>query len=81
MKVYFEYLKDKKNIAWIAFFAILLISMISLSVGAGMNGDEEMQATQANNVLNYYKSFGNDTAAVSTTIMKNGNPEYWNLPL
>ena len=81
MKFNFEYFKDKKNITWVVFFVVLLIAMISLSVGAGMNGDEEMQAIQANNVLEYYKTFGSDTAAVSTTIMKNGKPEYWNLPL
>ena len=45
MKINFDYFKDKKNIAWIAFFALLLIAMIVMSVGAGMNGDEEMQAT------------------------------------
>ena len=51
MKINFDYFKDKKNIAWIAFFALLLIAMIVMSVGAGMNGDEEMQATHAGNVL------------------------------
>ncbi len=81
MRLNFDFLKDKKIVQAIVFFSILLIAMIVMSVGAGMNGDEEMQATQANNVLNYYKTFGKDTAAVSTTIMKNGNPEYWNLPL
>lgn len=80
MKLNFDYFKDKKNLAWIAFFAVILIAMIVMSLSAGMNGDEEMQTTQANNVLNYYKSFGKDTSAVSTTIMKNGNPEFWNLP-
>ena len=81
MNTTIEFFKDKKNITWIAFFGLLLLAMIVMSIGAGMNGDEEMQAIQADNVINYYKSFGNDTAAVSTTIMKNGNPEYWNLPL
>ncbi len=81
MKLNLDYFKDKKNLAWVAFFCVILIAMIIMSIGAGMNGDEEMQATQANNVLTYYKTFGNDTAAVSTTILKNGKPEYWNLPL
>jgi hypothetical protein len=80
MKINFDYFKDKKNIAWIAFFALLLIAMIVMSVGAGMNGDEEMQATHAGNVLDYYQSFGKDTAAVSTTYIKNDKPEFWNLP-
>lgn len=80
MKINFDYFKDKKNIVWILFFIILLVAMIVMSVGAGMNGDEEMQATHASNVLDYYQSFGKDTAAVSTTYIKNGKPEYWNLP-
>ncbi|MDD2285680.1 MAG: hypothetical protein PHQ11_09825, partial [Paludibacter sp.] len=81
MKSITEYLKDKKNITWILFFGLLMLAMIVMSIGAGMNGDEEMQAIQANNVIDYYQNFGKDTAAVSTTILKNGNPEYWNLPL
>ncbi len=80
MKFNFDYFKNKNNITWIAFFAVLLIAMILMSIDAGMNGDEEMQATHASNVLDYYQSFGKDTAAVSTTILKNGNPEFWNLP-
>ena len=58
MNTTIEYFKDKKNITWIAFFGLLLLAMIVMSIGAGMNGDEEMQAIQADNVINYYV-FGN----------------------
>ncbi|GHV36590.1 hypothetical protein FACS1894178_7970 [Bacteroidia bacterium] len=44
-----------------------------MSQSAGMNGDEGFQRDQAENVYNYYSTFGKDTAAVNAT------PE-WNLP-
>lgn len=70
----FDFLKDRSKVGMIIFFGIILALMIILSLGAGMNGDENYQWKHAENVLNYYKTFGKDTAAVTYS------PD-WNLPL
>ena len=74
MKTSIDFLKNKSTVGIVAFFVVLLASIIFLSTQSGMNGDEHYQSEHAENVLNYYRTFGNDTAAVRHT------PD-WNLPL
>ncbi len=58
---------------FIAVSAISLISMIIMSTDAGMSGDEHFHTEQAENVYNYYATFGQDSTAAVVT------PDY-NLP-
>ncbi|MDR3047000.1 MAG: tetratricopeptide repeat protein [Bacteroidales bacterium] len=74
MKQFFlEHKKDPFFVVFIAIIAILLFVMPFLAKNAGMSGDEEVHLKQAENVINYYSSFGKDTAALAFS------PE-WNLP-
>ncbi|MDR2512145.1 MAG: GtrA family protein, partial [Bacteroidales bacterium] len=71
-----QILNQKNRPAFWVFIAVAFIALISIfwmSQSAGMNGDEGFQRDQAENVYNYYSTFGKDTAAVHVT------PE-WNLP-
>lgn len=58
---------------FIAMAAIGLISIISMSTDAGMSGDEHFHTEHAENVYNYYATFGQDSTAAVVT------PSY-NLP-
>ena len=66
-----------KNSVWkwvfLALAGLGLISIISMSTGAGMSGDEHFHAEHAVNVYNYYATGGADSTAAVVT------PEY-NLP-
>ena len=52
---------------FIAFSAIALISMIIMSTDAGMSGDEHFHTEQAENVYNYYATWGQDSTAAVVT--------------
>ena len=45
--------------------AIGLISIISMSTDAGMSGDEHFHTEHAENVYNYYATFGQDSTAAA----------------
>ena len=66
-----------KNSVWkwvfLALAGLGLISIIGMSTGAGMSGDEHFHAEHAVNVYNYYITGGADSTAAVVT------PEY-NLP-
>lgn len=51
---------------------IMLVAMMIMGYHAGMSGDEHFHYDQANKVLNYYTSFGKDTAAVAVLDPKGG---------
>ncbi len=71
-------MSSKKNdTIWKWVFLVLsavgLISMLFLSTKAGMSGDEEIHNEHAQNVYNYYTTFGSDSTAAVVT-------EKYNLP-
>lgn len=47
--------------------AVILAFMLFLSKDAGMSGDEKYHADHAEDVINFYRTFGKDTVAVSVT--------------
>jgi len=70
-----EKLTESKIWRW-AFFALAalgLVIIVVLAQDAGMSGDEHFHYEQAENVYNYYKTFGKDSTAAVVT-------EKYNLP-
>jgi tetratricopeptide (TPR) repeat protein len=64
-----------KGLFWgISLFFLLLF--VVLGLGGGSSGDEYYHIEQANNVINYYKTFGEDTAAISVTGRDGNSREY-----
>ena len=76
-KVITEIVSDKCSNVWkwifIALAAIGLISIVCMSTGAGMSGDEHFHSEHAKNVYNYYATVGEDSTAAVIT-------EDYNLP-
>ncbi|MDR1459280.1 MAG: tetratricopeptide repeat protein [Bacteroidales bacterium] len=58
--------KTGKRIFW-GISLLFLILFVILGLKAGTSGDEFYHLRHANDVINYYKTFGEDTVAVSVT--------------
>lgn len=61
--------------------ACLLVLMPIMSLDAGISGDEEVHLKQAQSVIKYYTSFGNDRTALHTPVtnLKNYGQSFDNL--
>jgi tetratricopeptide (TPR) repeat protein len=62
----------KKIFTWSA--GIVLLMTILLSLGSGINGDDEYQVDYSEKLVNYYLSMGADTAALN---IPKGNMHYY----
>ncbi len=62
-----------RRIFWIAAFAIL-IALALLSIGSGINGDDEFQVDYSNKLVQYYTTWGADTSAL---YVEKGNMHYY----
>jgi len=60
------------RLLFVSIAAIMLIAMMFMGYHAGMSGDEHFHYEQANNVFNYYKTFGKDSTAVVAIDPKGG---------
>ena len=60
------------RLLFVSIAAIMLIAMMFMGYHAGMSGDEHFHYEQANNVFNYYKTFGKDSSAVAVLDPKGG---------
>ncbi|MGQ1788191.1 tetratricopeptide repeat protein [Saccharicrinis sp. GN24d3] len=62
-----KWFKDTRHILF-SLLAVLLVLMPILSLDAGISGDEEVHLKQAEFVIKYYASFGQDKAALNTPV-------------
>jgi hypothetical protein len=86
MKHFFE--KNKKNPWFWAFFTLITVTLFALPImskDAGNSGDEDgFQVPQGRNIVNYFKTNGEDTTCMSFQNLKyyGSSPdviaEYWN---
>ena len=73
---------DYKRLLFIIISVAILIIMPVMAKDAGMSGDEPFHFQQAENVVNFYKTFGKDSAAIVTNNNTQGDNlyEYGQLP-
>ena len=61
------FITDYKRTLFVIISIAMLITLPIMSKNAGMSGDEHFHFQQAENVVNFYKTLGKDTTAVSGT--------------
>ncbi|MCL2413156.1 MAG: tetratricopeptide repeat protein [Bacteroidales bacterium] len=72
MQINLKFLKDSnRDIGKILFSGlsvVILIVMLLMSRDAGMSGDEHFHLDHARDVINFYRTFGQDTTAITVTL-------------
>lgn len=71
--------KIKKKMFWVISL-LFLVLFIVLGLQSGTSGDEFDLIEQAKNVINYYKTFGEDTTAISETGRAGNSRDYGQTP-
>lgn len=64
---------------YVVLLAVMLGTMMILSTDAGISGDEHLHVKHAKDILNYYKTLGEDKTAATITA-SNNLPYYGQLP-